>query len=306
MTSIKLISKEGEYKVDLDDLKIFKIIAQENSFTHAAKRLNYVQSNVTARIKRLESELNTELFYRHSRGVTVTPTGKTLLQFTDRLFSLVEETKKALSNDGIPRGPLSIGSIESTAAVWLPPLLTTFMKQFSMVDLSLKGGTTEELINEVLEYQLDGAFVAGPVDHPELLQHLFIEEELVLITDKEHSYLKSFQDISQRTLLTLQHGCIYRQQVETWLDAEGIYPKKRMRFSTLEGLFGCVRAGLGIALLSKSYVDHLPLANELHFYSLPDQYSKVSTVFIHRKDVLLTQAFKEFVKAVGIKLNYET
>ncbi len=207
---------------------------------------------------------------------------------------MLEEAKNAIDSDEIPRGSLTIGSIENVAAIRLPDLLTSFMTQFPQVDLSLKGGTTEALINEVLEYKLDGAFVTGPVDHPDLVQYTFREEELVLITDKVHSKIESFKDISQRTILTLEQGCKYRNGFETWLETEGVYPRKRMNFSSLEGIVGCVKSGLGISLLSKSYVNRLPIKEELNLYSIPEHYSSMLTVFIHRKNVLLTRALQEF------------
>ncbi|SDH67398.1 LysR family transcriptional regulator [Alteribacillus bidgolensis] len=286
--------------MDLSDLEVFKAIVEENNFTKAAKKMNYVQSNITTRIKRLETELNTKLFYRHSHGVTLTPSGVTLLKYTDQLFALVAETKKSVSNQETACGPLSIGSIESTAAVRLPPLLNNFMNQFTEVDLSLKTSTTEKLINDILDYQLDGAFVAGPVNHPALCAQPFVEEEVILVSDSNHAVLETFQDINQRTLLTLKPGCIYRKQLETWLEAEGIFPKKIMEFSTLEGLFGCLKAGLGVSLLSKYYVDNLHYKDNLQFYSMPKQYARVSTIFIHRKDVLRTEAFQAFLKEFNL------
>src|SRR6478609_169173 len=282
------------YTLEISDLEVFRIVADEKSISQAAKRLNYVQSNVTVRIKRLETELRTQLFYRHARGVTLTSTGKTLLIYTDKLFSVLEEAKNAIYSDEIPRGSLTIGSIESVAAIRLPDLLTSFMTHIPQVDLSLKGGTTEALVNEVLEYKLDGAFVTGPVDHPDLVQHTFREEELMLITDKVHSKIESFKDISQRTILTLEQGCKYKKRFETWMETEGLYPKRRMRFSSLEGIVGCVKSGLGISLLSKSYVSRLPIKEELNLYPIPNEYSGIVTIFIHRKDVLLTRALQEF------------
>lgn len=287
--------------MDLSDLEVFKIVAEESSISHAAKRLNYVQSNVTIRIKRLESELETQLFYRHARGVTLTPAGKKLLTYTDRLLFLLKEAKNEIKGDSVPRGTLAIGSIESVAAVRLPSYISPFVRKYPEVDLSLKGGTTDRLIDEVLEYKLDGAFVTGPVDHPDLVQYTFQEEELVLVTDKEHSKIEDFKDLNKRTILTLDHGCRYRKRLETWLEAEGLYPKKRMRFSSLEGIIGCIQSGLGISLLSKSYINYQSIKEELTMYPFPKPYSRIKTVFIHRKDVLLTRALQEVMNQFGLE-----
>ncbi|MNE83830.1 HTH-type transcriptional regulator YofA [compost metagenome] len=67
---------------------MFQAVAEEGSISKAAQSLNYVQSNVTARIQQLEQELGTPLFYRHSRGITLTSAGQTLMEYTVRIFNL--------------------------------------------------------------------------------------------------------------------------------------------------------------------------------------------------------------------------
>lgn len=70
-----MIYVEEEKLMESNELRIFKAVAEEGSITKAASTLGYVQSNVTARIKQLESELKTQLFYRQ-RGMILTPTDR--------------------------------------------------------------------------------------------------------------------------------------------------------------------------------------------------------------------------------------
>lgn len=169
--------------MDHGDLKVFQTVAQTGSITKASQILNFVQSNVTARIKHLESDLQTLLFYRHSRGVTLTPAGKTLLIYVKKIMHLYNEAYKAIQDSPVPSGQIAIGSMETTAAVRLPAVLAVYHQQFPNVDLSLTTGSTQQLINYVLTYELDGALVASPVQHPEIIQEPVLIEELVLITD---------------------------------------------------------------------------------------------------------------------------
>lgn len=105
------------------DLKIFQAVAREGSITKAAARLGYVQSNVTARIRQLEAELNTSLLYRQSRGVSLTPAGENLLKYADKIVYLLDEAVKSTRNSETPSGTLRIGSLETTAAVQLPVMM---------------------------------------------------------------------------------------------------------------------------------------------------------------------------------------
>lgn len=282
--------------MEISDLRIFCAAAQEGSVTRAAQILNYTQSNVTTRIQALESELQTTLFYRHSRGITLTPAGETLLKYTRKIFQLVDETRKAVQYSPVPRGPLAIGSMETTAAVRLPALLSRYHQRYPDVDLTLVTGPTEQHVNMVLEYALDGAFVAGPVEHPELLQEPFIEEELVLVTDSSHPPVRSPKDLRKRTILVFRPGCSYRAKLEQWLHGEGILPVKIMEFGTLEAILGCVRAGLGVTLLPKSAAGNKSGSDTVRCHPVPPEYGKVTTVFIRRKDVFMTGALERFLE----------
>ncbi|WP_029191523.1 LysR family transcriptional regulator, partial [Paenibacillus elgii] len=112
--------------MDTAALQVFQAAARSGSVSKAAQLLNYAQSNVTTKIKQLEKELGAPLFYRHNRGITLTPAGKTLLEYADKALRLLEEARKAVQDASTPTGPLSIGSMETTAAVRLPHLLADY------------------------------------------------------------------------------------------------------------------------------------------------------------------------------------
>lgn len=281
--------------MDLQALRIFQLVAELGSISQAARELNYAQSNVTTKIQQLETDLQTTLFYRHNRGTTLTSKGKILLSYTEKILRLIEETQTVISDEQTPKGPLIIGSMETTAAVRLPALLSKYHREYPNVDLTLKTGPTEQHIQGVLRYELDAAFVAGPVDRPELLQKTVIEEELVLITDMMHSPISSITDIQARTLLVFRTGCSYRARLEQWLHHEGVIPYKIMEFGTLEAIIGCVSAGLGISLLPRSVIDKYVHEGALRQHTIPEPYGKVKTIFIYRKDKYLPTSLIKFI-----------
>src|SRR3984893_15969821 len=166
----------------MTDLLTFSTIARLGGITRAAEELNTVQSNITQRVKALEAEIGTPLFERHSRGMTLTGAGRRLLPYAQRMAALWPEAVLAARDDGEPKGPLSIGSMETTAAVRLPALLAEFHRRFPAVQLSLRTATTADLVAAVLDGTLDGAFVAGPIEHAELDTRIAFREELVLVS----------------------------------------------------------------------------------------------------------------------------
>ena len=108
--------------LDLDALQIFKAVADEGGVARAAAQLNRVQSNVSTRLKQLEAALDAPLFRRQNRRLVLSDQGRVLLSYADRLLRLSAEAQQAV-RDGAPRGTLRLGTMESTAAARLPPVL---------------------------------------------------------------------------------------------------------------------------------------------------------------------------------------
>jgi DNA-binding transcriptional LysR family regulator len=284
--------------MDIKDLLIFQSVARNGSISKAADELNYVQSHVTARIKSLETSLKTQLFDRHSKGTTVNSEGKRLLIHTEKILFMIEEVKLEFQDSTSPAGTLKIGTVETVSK--LSMILSSFHKNYPKAELILKTGVTNDLINDILNRKLDGAFVTGFEKHPEIEQIEVYKEELVLITDnKKYSY----DDLKNRPMLVFSNGCSYRARLESWLNDSGIVNAKVMEFGTLETILESVIAGLGISLVPKSTVRYLKLAGDVRCYPLPKNYSDISTVFIRQADTYLTNTMQKFIDTIHILEN---
>ena len=277
--------------MEFKDLEIFQMVAQKGTITEAAKELSYVQSNITARIKKLEAEMNTALFNRHSRGMTLTPEGKKLLVYCEKILLLTNEMKKVVQSKSEPAGKLEIGSVETV--IKLPIILSSYNKKYKNVDLSLVTGVTEQLQKDVLNHNLDGAFVTEIDQHPELVFHDVFQEELVIISEKTKT---SVEQLKKEPFLCFSKGCGYRARLETWYKDQNITPQKVMEFGTLETIIGSVSMGLGITFVPKSAVSHLKEQGFINCHHLPEKYSKINTVFIRRKDAYLTSTLEKFIE----------
>jgi len=278
--------------MDAADLKFFEEVAQFGGMSLAAKKLNTVQSNVTRRIRTLESELNVSLFHRTGRGVSLTPAGEQLLPFAIRIARLIDEAARAISDDGRPKGSLVIGSLETTAALRLTPFLSQFVADFPEVDFSLKTGTSRELVEDVLEHRLEGAFVCGPVHHPDLLQRKMYQERLVLLTARRETSLSTYLRKNDLRMVVLRAGCSYRLILESWLAHRGIVGVRILEFGTLEAIIGCVEAGLGMTLLPEALVGQVWRDERVAVHPLPNDYGRVDTLFIRRRDSFQSSALK--------------
>ncbi len=202
--------------LDLAALQIFKTVAEEGGITRAAAKLHRVQSNVTTRVKQLEAKLGTPLFLRQSRKLVLSPEGRTLLAYADQLLRLSSEAQ-AMVQGGVPRGTLKLGTLESTAASRLPPILSRYHLAYPQVGLELVTGTTGALITKVLNYEVEAAFVAEPFAAKNLDSQPAFEEQLVLIAPTSFPRIKAPTDIGRKTVIAFTTGCAYRRRLEDWL-----------------------------------------------------------------------------------------
>jgi DNA-binding transcriptional LysR family regulator len=274
------------------DLRVFQMVAREGSITKAALRLGYVQSNVTARVQQLESELGTVLFIRHNRGMTLSSSGKTLLAYANKIVGLLDEATQALSSSSEPSGPLMIGSTQTAAAVRLPKLLAAYYGQHPNVLLSLTTGHSQSLMEKVLHYELDGAFIGCHCNHPELQSVPAFDEELVIVSAP---WVADMEEAITRPILVFSEGCSYRDVMEQWLLSNGLTQSIIMEFGMLEAIIGGVSAGLGISLMPRSVIRMHETEGSVRTHAIPDSLRHMKTVFITRKDSFVSSALSAFI-----------
>lgn len=281
--------------MDLDDIKVFREVALHGSMTQAAETLGYAQSSVTARIRKLEANLNVSLLYRNAKGVQLTPAGKLFLEHGVKITQLVDDLYFLLSPSKAPSGLLRIGSMETTAAIRLPSLLKKYHSLYDKVELSLQTGTTEYLINQVLNYHLEVAFVAAPVNHPELIEIEAFREEMVLVSEGGQHTKSLEETLKSRAILVFRTGCSYRSLLERYLLENKSISLKRFEFGSLEAIIGGVASGIGISLLPKSVVEDKLRSGVLASYEMPPHLRICSTKLIQRKDSIQTAAVTNFI-----------
>ncbi len=278
------------------DLRVFEAVARFGGMNRAAAELNTVQSNVTARIKNLEEKVGTPLFHRRGRGVELTAAGRRLLPYASRVADLIADAGRAVRDDGDPSGALVIGSLETTAALRLSPVLGVYVASHPAVDLVLRTGTTCELVQDVLEHRLEGAFVCGPVNHPELEEEAVFREELALLTDRTVPSLDALAHKSDLKIVVLRAGCSYRLRLEAILAKRGIVGFRLLEFGTIETLLSCVSAGLGVTLLPRGLIGPVWRDDRLAVHELPKTEATVETTFIRRREAFASSALLAFLQ----------
>lgn len=284
--------------MDARDLATFEAVARLGGMGRAARELNTVQSNVTQRVRRLEETLGVSLFERSRAGTRLTPAGERLMPYATRVDALLDEAGRAARDDGAPRGTLTVGSLETTAALRLSPLLASYVQAHPGVDFVLRTGTTAEMIERVLGRELEGAFVCGPVSHPQLVATPVFSEELALLSAPTETTLAAALRRPDLRLVILRAGCSYRQRLEELLARRGVVGLRRLEFGTLEAILGAVAAGLGVTLMPRALIGPTWRGGQVRAHRLPAAEARVQTVFVRRRDMLPSSALLAFQRHV--------
>ena len=281
------------------DLNVFATAARLGSITKAAKSLSTVQSNVTTRIRLLEDELGVRLFHRHHAGITMTSKGLELLPYAEQMIALEQKAREAVSNNKQVEGILRIGSLQTTASVRLPAILKDYIVKYNRVDIAIETGTAAELTERVLDRSVHGAFVAGPVHHPDLSSLPAFVEELMLVTPPGCRTVDEY--LTQGPIpkvLVFKTGCYYRKALERYLSTTGIDMLIEMEFGTLDGIIGCVSAGLGMTMLPRSVIEQSSLRKKVRIHYLPREVSQIETLFITSKTPMRSNALERFIDVI--------
>lgn len=257
--------------MDLTYLRTFREVAKRQSFTRAAEELGYAQSSVTMQIQKIEKEYGVPLIERHGRQLRLTPPGEELLTLFVEILDLYDRSKETIAQQ--IGGTLTIGTIDSLAAFYLPPYLQQLRTKFPKLDIHLQTMQEANLVAKIKDGEVDIGLMLDRTTADSILERTIIRDEpLVLIAPINHALAQrdkvTLQDLNNCELIVSEESCIYRSLFENLLKEHGIIFRIGFELSNLEAIKRCVMNGLGIALLprivAEEEIERGDLA-ELHF-----------------------------------------
>ncbi|MBV9875918.1 MAG: LysR family transcriptional regulator [Verrucomicrobia bacterium] len=264
----------------LPDILVFLNVARCGSITKAAERLNMVQSNVTARIKKLEDALGVTLLRRHARGVKLASAGEAVLPMAMRLDAVLNDLGYAFGR-GKPskEASLRVGAIETVAAVQLPGLVSRFLEKSPHVDVSVHVGSSSNLVDQVKRGELDAGFVSRSFAAPGLREELVFTDKLVALAPLKVKTRDDLFAVNRTGLKVLVQrlGCSYTERLLTFLETKKVRPERIMEMGTLEGVLGFVEAGVGIAAMPESFIGPMSQGRKVVMISLPKDVAALRT-----------------------------
>jgi DNA-binding transcriptional LysR family regulator len=260
--------------MDLNLLKVFIAVSNTKSISSGAKELNFTQSNVTLRMKQLEKSLGYELFHRTNRGVVLTLAGEKLYPYAIDIVKKVEEARLKMKNIDYQK-LLKIGSTQSNTTIRLTKFIEKVNKNFQDMKLDFVVDSSLNLIEQILNYKLDIAFVNGNPNHKDIEVLNIFKEDIVLV--------EAINKKAENTIFAYKNGCINRIFLEKYLNEEKENTYKKVNLENYELILTCVELGYGVALFSREIIEKFGYTNKL---KITEMDFNLDTYLICRKDFI--------------------
>lgn len=242
---------------DLADLRLFIHIGESPSLTQGARRAFLSPAAASARIKALESQFDTRLLYRDSRGVELTPAGQRLLKHARLIMRQVDYLKSEFTRYGIDSaGHIRIFANTTAVTEFLPEVLAGFLAQRPGVTVDLQERLSRDIVRGVLDGSTDMGIIAGPVEAAGLQVMHFSTDRLVLAVPVGHA-LASQSPITLKQTLSYQHiglheGSTLLSFLRDHVERLGQNLSLRIQVSSFEAICRMVEAGVGIGIIPES------------------------------------------------------
>jgi DNA-binding transcriptional LysR family regulator len=242
----------------LSQLEAFVEAARRGNVSRAAEALFLTQPALSARLKGLEAELGVELLVRTKRGVRLSDAGKEFLPYAQRALEAVGDGRQFLTEFARGgAGRLAIGAAPSVSTSVLPGMLRRFRADHSNVQLVVRTGHSEEILEMVLREQVEVGLVRE-LRHPEITGTPLYEDELVLVVEPTHPFVSrrriNVADFADEHLILFDRTSTYHELTSAMFREAGVVPRGVMELDTIDGAKKMVEQGLGVALLPHTAV----------------------------------------------------
>lgn len=282
------IKKRG-IKMELRLLKYFLVVCEELHFTRAAEKLGISQPTLSQQIKLLENRLDTPLFHRNGKKVSLSPSGEIVREHAQRIFSeldaIYSEIKKL---KGLERGSLTIGC---SGNYLVQAAVLSFYEQYPNVKLSVLDTTTEKIIDQVLNNKFDLGIVYLLFEHDQLETVPLFRSQFVLVVSTLHPLARKtavqLEELQSVPLFLLPHNFFIRQVIQNACMEAGIQVKPVVELSDMYALVQLAALNKGATILPEVYIHNLndPRIKPIRF---ADNLPAIDVGLVYRKGQMKT------------------
>lgn len=245
--------------VKLELYKVFKEVAEAGNITAAASALFISQSAVSQSIKQLEAELQTRLFARNSRGVTLTPDGKMLYEYVRSAIGLLETGEEKLSQSRhLQMGHLTIGASDTVTSQFLLPYLDRFHRQYPAIHIQIISGRSHKVLGLLQSGKVDIAFASTPQEGASLETFPCLATHSIFVAGAEYpcdfDHVYTLEEIARFPLILLERKASSRLYLEKYFLQNGLHLNPEIELGARSLLVDLAAIGFGVAGVTEEFV----------------------------------------------------
>lgn len=288
--------------INLNLYKIFYEVALSESISDASKKLFITQSAVSKAIKKLEEDLNTNLFYRNNKGVKLTDKGKELLFYVEEAFNnLVTAERTMIESQTLNKGKIAIGVPSQIGSFYIFEDITNFHKKYPNIEITIISKTTTQLLKLLEQHEIDFIIDTSPIntkiDNIVIKPLIEVNNCFVIKTDSSISIdeIKSISDLVNYPLVLPIKGTDNRKQLDKIFEKNNIELNNVINIHTSEMIVGAVKKDLGIGYIIYDVIKDNVENGEFKTLNIKEKLPKITINLIYIEKYL-TIAPKFFIK----------
>ncbi|MEG2073366.1 MAG: LysR family transcriptional regulator [Angelakisella sp.] len=285
--------------IKLELYRVFKEVADSGSVSAAARSLYISQSAVSQTISQLEEQLGLRLFTRGTRGVTLTPEGKTLYQYVSSALSLIENGEQRLSlTKGLELGELIIGASDTITSCFLLPFLDSFHRQYPRILIKVLNGTIPEVMGLLRSGKVDIAFANLPINDSRItMRHCFdIQDIFVASAQYECDFDKTYtlEEIAEMPVIMLE-----RKSNSRFFLRRGVSLAPAIELGSHDLVLALTKIGLGVSCVIREFATDELASGEMRELKTNPPLPPRSIGAFSPENVSLSAACARFLELVG-------
>ncbi len=273
--------------IQLVQVEGFLEVARRGSVSRAAEALFVTQPTLTARLHSLERELGAALFVRTPHGMRLTDAGRAWVPYAERALRALVDGRDVLEQvKSASAGHLMIGAAPAVSTYVLPGLLEKFVAAHPRVEVSVRTGHSEDVVDLVLRDEVQIG-LGRAIRHPDLELRPFHTEELVLVCAPDHRFTRrrsvDMEEVAAERLIMFDLTSSYYEITQAAFLSAGVKLRGLMELDSIEAAKKMVERSLGVALLPRTAVAREVESKTLRLVRMKDAPPMYQSIVAYRR-----------------------
>ncbi len=291
--------------INLNLYKVFYEVCKYGNFSKTAEFTYTTQSSISKSIKKLEEELETQLFYRSSNGIELTDKGRELFYYVEQSYgNLLTAERIMLETENLERGKLNIGLPSHIASFFFFDKIIDFHEKYPNIEMTLISGSTGQLLDLIDKHEIDIIIDTAPINTNNMdlnvIELLNVKYSFVCNKNSydKYKHINSVKDLEDIPLILPIEGTTNRKKLDQLFIKNNVQPKKIINIHTSEVILNAVNHDLGIGYIIADIVKN---DDNYRFIDIKEELPSAQIVFAYDKK-FLTTAPKRFIEEY---INYD-